>query len=78
MDLKPDSLRKRFAELTRQYDGIDAKRTKLQLERDGKIDNLSMAKVREYAVKIRKLHQEAAPIEEQRAIISRALGGKTS
>ena len=78
MDMSPDKLRKRFAELTSKYDAVDAKRTKLQHERDGKVDKLSMAELRAYGDKIRKLHAEAAPIEEERAMISRALGGQTS
>ena len=78
MDFSPDKLRKRFAELTKKYDAIDAKRSKVQIERDGKIDKLSMADARSYASRIRKLHAEAAPIEEERAAISRALGGQTS
>jgi hypothetical protein len=79
MNLSPDSLRKRFAEITKKYDAIDAKRTKLQLERDGKVDKVAAPKLdKDYGDKIRKLHAEAAPIEEERAMISRALGGKTS
>lgn len=79
MDFSPDKLRARFAELTKKYDAGDAKRTALQHERDGKIaKGLPPAEERAYAVKIKKLHAELAPIEEERAAISRALGGKTS
>jgi len=78
MDFSPDKLRARFAELTKKYEAVDAKRTKLQQERDGKVDKLSMAELRSYADKIKKLHAEAAPIEEERAAIARALGGRTA
>jgi len=74
----PDAARKRFAELTAQYDAIDAKRTKLQLERDSKVDTHPEKDIRAYRDRIIKLHNEAAPIEEERAAISRALGGKTA
>lgn len=77
MDFSPDKMRKRFAELTTQYDRLDAKRTALQLERDGKVDTRPEKEIRAYAPKIKKLHAEIAPIEEERALISRALNGKT-
>jgi 50S ribosomal subunit-associated GTPase HflX len=77
MDFSPDKLRARFAELTKKYDAGDKKRTALQLERDGKGDKLTEAQRRAYAEKIRKLHAELAPIEQERGMISRALGGKT-
>jgi hypothetical protein len=78
MDFSPDKLRKRFAELTKQYEVIDAKRTALQLERDGKDGKLTDTSRRAYADKIKKLHGQAAPVETERAMIARALGGKTS
>lgn len=78
MDLSPDKMRKRFAELTEQHDKFDARRTALQLERDSKVDTHPEKEIRAYAPKIKKLHEEIAPIEAERAIISRALGGKTS
>lgn len=78
MDFSPDKLRARFAELTKKYDLIDAKRTKLQLERDGKVDTHPEKDIRAYRDRIIKLHKEAAPIEEDRAAISRALGGRTA
>lgn len=78
MDFSPDKLRKRFAELTKQYDAKDAKRTALQLERDGKVDTHPEKDIRAYRSRITKLHAEIAPIEEERAAISRALGGKTA
>jgi hypothetical protein len=74
----PDAARARFAELTKQYDEIDAKRTKLQLERDSKVDTHPEKDIRAYRDRIIKLHNEAAPIEEERAAISRALDGKTA
>lgn len=77
MDFAPDKLRKRFAELTEQHDKLDAKRTALQLERDGKVDTHPEKDIRAYRGRIIKLHNEIAPIEEERGIISRALGGKT-
>lgn len=78
MDFSPDKMRKRFAELTEQHDKLDAKRTALQLERDSKVDTHPEKVVRAYRDRIIKLHEEIAPIEEERAMISRALGGKTS
>lgn len=79
MDFSPETLRKRFAELTKKYEAVDADRTKLQHERDRKVAKGIPAKdERAYADKIKKLHAKAAPIEEERAMIARALGGKTS
>lgn len=78
MDFSPDKLRARFAELSKKYDAIDAKRTALQKERDGKIDSMGMTQEKAYAERIKKLHAEAAPIEEERAAISRALNGQTA
>lgn len=77
MDFSPDKLRKRFAELTKQYDKLDARRTALQRERDGKVDSAPEKVIRGYRDKIIKLHNEIAPIEAERAVIARALGGKT-
>lgn len=78
MDFAPDKMRKRFAELTERYDKLDAKRTALQLERDGKVDTRPEKDIRAYRDRIIKLHNEIAPIEAERAIISRALNGKTA
>lgn len=78
MDLSADKLRARFAELTKRHDALDAKRTALQMERDGKVGTHPEKEIRAYRDRIIKLHNEIAPIEEERAIISRALGGKTS
>lgn len=78
MDFDPKKMRARFATLTKQYDAIDADRTKLQLERDGKEGALTDKARRDYADKIKALHAKAAPIETERAMIARALGGKTA
>lgn len=78
MDFSPDKMRRRFATLSEQYDKLDAERTALQRERDGKVDTRPEKEIRAYAPQIRKLHEKIAPIEEERAMISRALNGKTS
>lgn len=78
MDFAPEKLRARFAELTEQHDKLDAKRTALQSERDSKVDKAPEKDIRSYRDRIIKLHNEIAPIEMERAAISRALGGKTA
>jgi hypothetical protein len=77
--LDPANLRKRFADLGEQREAILAKTTPLREKRD--------ALVQEVAAKIRPLDDEIqkfegggilVQIDQERATIVRALGGKTS
>lgn len=85
MDFSPDTLRKQFAKLTRQHDALDAKLQPLRDELNavvagkGSVTVLQAAKREaDLRPKIRKLQEELAPIEMERAAIARALGGKTA
>jgi nucleoside phosphorylase len=85
VDFSPPTLRKRFRELTKKYDAIEAKLDPLRAELNDTVagkGNISViqATAREATLRprIRKLQEEAAPIEMERAAIARALGGKTS
>jgi hypothetical protein len=85
VDFSPPTLRKRFRELTKKHDAADAKLQPLRDELnavvagEGNITVLQASKREsELRPKIRKLQEELAPIEMERAAIARALGGKTS
>jgi hypothetical protein len=75
MDLSPDKLRKRFAELTKKYEA--SPRHKLMAERDSKADKLTRAEFVKYDDKIKAANKGLYEIEMERAMIARALGGKT-
>lgn len=81
----PDKLRARFRDLTKKHDALDAKLQPLRDELNdvvagkGDITVLQASKREsELRPKIRKLQEELAPLEMERAAIARALGGKTS
>lgn len=76
MDLNPDNLRTRFAELGEQREDILAISGPLREQRDviaGKAQ-VSMAALDE---RIRAAEDGLFDIDQERALISRALGGKT-
>ncbi len=77
LDFSPENLRKRWAELTAEYEKKAAPRDKLMAERDAKIAKLTDAEQRAYAAKIKKANEGLYEIEMERAAIARALGGKT-
>jgi chromosome segregation ATPase len=84
MDFSPDKLRARFHELTGERARFDAKLDPLREERDGILRGdtkltVKKANARRQALdeKIEKLQQELTPIENERAALARALGGKT-
>jgi hypothetical protein len=76
MDFSPDKLRARFAELTKQYNQMDAKRAPIQQARDKYMEKHG-AKLAEFDDRIRKANKGMYEVEMERAAISRALGGKT-
>ena len=85
VDFSPDTLRKRFRELTKKADALEAKLAPLRKELNETVagkNNISViqATAREATVRprIRKLQEELAPIEMERAALARALGGKTA
>jgi hypothetical protein len=77
MDLSTDKLRARFAELTKKYESQDAKRAPIQQERDKYMEGVGK-KLAAFDDRIRKANKGLYEIEMERAVISRALGGKTA
>ena len=85
VDFSPENLRKRFRELTKKSDALEAKLAPLREELNevvagkGNITVLQASK-READIRpqIVKLQKELAPIEMERAALARALGGRTS
>ncbi len=78
-DFSPESLRKHFHALSKKRAKIDAKLDPKRSELNALVakDSYSRkaeAKLREEII---KLQHELAPIENERAAVSRALGGKT-
>lgn len=85
LDFSPETIRKRFHDLTREHDAIDARLTPLRAELDNLVSGktkltVAKAKAREAEVReqIKTLQSELYPIEQERALCSRALGGKTA
>lgn len=84
MDFSPDKLRKRFKDLTAEYDALDKKLQPLRDELDKVVageGNVTVKEARkreeQLRPKIKELQEKQYPIEMERAAISRALGGKT-
>jgi hypothetical protein len=77
MNLSTAALRKRFADLTKKHDAIRAKADPLRLKYDTLAQHNRKA---EDAAAARVKDAEAGlfEIEQERATIARALGGKTS
>lgn len=75
MDFSPDKLRARFAELTKQYEASPIH--KLKAERDKSFAKLNQAQRDDFDKRIRKANEGLYEIEQERAVIARALGGKT-
>jgi hypothetical protein len=79
VDFSPDALRARFAELTDEFDALNAPLLALKAERDEKYADLTVAEVQAYDEKIRAANDPRLyEIEMERAAIARALNGKTS
>lgn len=78
-DFSPEAMRKRFAELTKIYDAADAKLAPLQQELTDFVATYA-DKERAIRTKIAKIKDDTDlyNVEMERALISRALGGKTS
>lgn len=84
MDFSPEKLRKHFKDLTAKHDQIQAKLQPLRDELDRVVageGNITVkaarAKELKLRPKIRDLQNELYPIEMERAVVARALGGKT-
>lgn len=77
MNLSADELRDRFKELTAKHDAIRAKSDPLRATYD-KLVQGNRAKEDEAAAKVKAAEAGLAGIETERAMIARALGGKTS
>jgi len=76
MDFSPDKLRARFAELTEKVEAIQAKRNPVRAKRD----DLVAKQIRELSAAdaaVRKAEAGLFDLDQERALIARALGGKT-
>lgn len=78
-DFSPENLRKRFNALSKKRAKIDAKLDPARAELNALVAKDSYSRKQEAALRetIVKLQAQLAPIENERAAISRALGGKT-
>ena len=76
MDLNPDNLRTRFAELGEQRDDILAASGPLRDQRDA-VARDAQEKMAALDGRIRAAEDGLFDIDQERALISRALGGKT-
>ena len=85
VDFSPENLRKRFRELTKKSDALEAKLAPLREELNNVVagkGNITVLQASKRETEIRpqivKLQKELAPIEMERAALARALGGRTS
>lgn len=76
MDLNPENLRTRFAELGEQRDAILASSGPVREQRDA-IAHDAQEKMAALDARIRAAEDGLFDIDQARALISRALGGKT-
>lgn len=78
-DLSPEALRKAFKELSDKFEPRAEKRDALKRERDAKAEagTLTVKQSQDYDAKIRKANEGLYDLEMQRAVVARALGGKT-
>jgi len=84
MDFAPEKLRARFHELTAERAKIDAKLDPARAELDALVageTDLTVKKAKAREAKLREqivaLQDQLFPIENERAAVARALGGKT-
>jgi len=73
-DFSPAALRKRYAEVTAEFDKKNEPLLKLKAERDGKKGTLTAGEAADYDKKIRKANEGLYEIEMERAALARALG----
>lgn len=76
MDLKPENLRARFAELGEQRDAMLVASGPLREQRDA-IAQTAQAQIVGLDSQIRAAEDGLFDIDQERALIARALGGKT-
>lgn len=72
-----DKKRAEFHDLTDKVNAIRAKSAPLRAERDAKIDDLSPNQVKVYNDKIKEIEVDLFDLENERAMLVRALSGKT-
>lgn len=84
MDFSPETIRARFADLTAESAKLDTKRVPLQDELAALVagdTDLTVKKAREREAAVRakiiEINDQLFPIEQERALCARALGGKT-
>lgn len=75
MDFNPEKMRARFAELRKELEKRQAKLAPLREKRDRLLAKQSEAG--KLAVRIKEQQAPLAAIEEEMAVIARALNGKT-
>jgi len=71
-----ESMRARFAELTAKVDAIRA--SSPRLERDAKCADLTMSQITDFAARIKSHEAELYDMEQERALLVRAIRGKSS
>ncbi|WP_267396194.1 MULTISPECIES: hypothetical protein [unclassified Sphingomonas] len=76
MDLTPENLRARFAELGEQRDAMLVASGPLREQRD-EIARDSQTRIAELDTQIRAAELGMFDLDQERALIARALGGKT-
>ncbi len=76
MDLNPESLRARFALLGEQRDGMIAMSAPLRDQRDA-IARDAQAEIKALDEQIENAEAGLFDLDQERALIARALGGKT-
>lgn len=72
----PETMRRRFADLTKQAEKIRAETAPLRWKRDEALASIAQ-RVTALETQIKALEAPLFDIEQERAIISRALNGKT-
>lgn len=77
MDFSPETLRARFHELTAQHDEIRAKSDPLRAKRDA-LSQKHALEEKALNDRIKEVEAGLFEIEQERAALARALGGKTS
>lgn len=76
MDFDPDKMRKRFRELTEKSERIRAKVDPLRSARD-KAAQRHSREIEKHNAKVRTAEKGLFDIEQERAMLARALGGRT-
>lgn len=74
LDFSPDALRRRYREVTEEFDRHNAPLLKLKADRDALGDKITAAEAAKFDAKIRKANEGLYELEMERAALARALG----